>query len=395
MFRVHLYIMDNNHLKKSDTKTKKATTNAFLVFDNNIKIGVKASGKHGIYYGYLCCIDGDFSLKELNKINNEQQFFITDCINIELNSIKTDKHNIIIADSFVDFEENKKNPENTTIISNLSLSKLKSLVNLENINYIRCAIFYPDDFENINEQQLVEINNNLSHMEQFFYKNNLFKDYNTNFKPYFIHKTENNDFNHKFKYFSILEKDKKTVAVIDFGISKSLQELLQKYFNIILLPVNETALHIEYLYKDKKIDGVILSDFIYNTSFVPANIKDEIKKLAQTKIPILCFEASAYMIAEIFGSQTSIINSCYEVDIFDVENIKHKQYKTTKFYYKRIEFLSQNFRHTYYDRHANIVGFESKNKSITCYCFNLTHNSIDVAFFLNEFYKKIVNARKY
>lgn len=369
-------------------------SNAILFFNNDETINVNVKGKHGTFYGYITFIEGEFTISDLQNNGNEMQFFATDCVNIEIDKQQNRKNIIVIGKSFVNFDQ-KYNSGNITLVNGLSPENISNFINNDNdflkLNHQKCALFFPENINDEHKEEIKKIKEKLKSMQDYFYNVDLTKKY-SNFLPYYGENEQLNRFKN-FKKFPIFNK-RKNVAVIDFGISESLKTILQSYFNVIYVPYTETAKHIKYLYYDNKIDGVIFSNFNYNTSFINQKINNELKEILDSNIPKLCIGAGAVLTAELLGSTTKINNNILQIENFDFENIKHRHYKKSNLYYKTIDILSKQLKSKYYNKSVNIVGFESIEKNITGYCFDFINNNIEVAFFLNEFYKKMKNEKR-
>ena len=374
--------------KLFDRKNTDENKNAILFLGNDKQIKVKAYGKHGIFKGYLTFIDGLFSLEELQNNSNEMQFFATENINIELGAFDKTKHIVCFAKNFLHIDDNIEDYcDNATLITDFTPKDVSfcfdQTIEYEKYNHIKCVLYFPenledDDFDNEKIEKM------LSKMPDRFYNVDLFKTQD-DFLSYFGTELKCDNFKNIIKY-PILNCRKK-VAVIDFGISIVLKNLLQSYFDIIFVPFTETALHLKYLYQDKKIDGVIISNFVYNTYFITNDVSQELKKLSTFNIPLLCIGNGAVLIAEILGSTTKIDHSNYNHDTYTVFDLHNIQYEVSNYCNKQIISLSPQLKSTYYATNNKIVGFESTN--IIGYIFEFTSNNIETSYFLNKFYSKL------
>ena len=253
-------------------------------------------------------------------------------------------------------------------------------------------LFFPDDLKSINGETISKLTTEFSAVGSTVRRVNFLSNYQIK-KPYCLKKQSNN-YNDNFKKYPILD-EKRNVAILDFGISEKLLKLLHQYFNIIIVPHNESYVHLSYLYADKKIDGVILPDFICNTDFVPNNEKAEINKLLSSKIPVLGIGNGGILIAETLGAETVDVNCVYDIDNFFVVDATKKQFTVSNFCNKQIVNFPKNVIAKYYDQRANVVGFEQKDKNNIGFTFSFFSDSLNTAFFLNQFYEILKNAEKY
>ena len=75
--------------------------NAILLFKNGKYLKVYATGKTGIFTGFLTIIEGNFSVSELQEFDNEYHFFLTNQSYILIDKLKTNKHIVVMANDFL------------------------------------------------------------------------------------------------------------------------------------------------------------------------------------------------------------------------------------------------------------------------------------------------------
>ena len=387
------------------------TNNAFLFLQNGIKIPVKAYGVRGIFSGFISFISGDFSIEKIQEINNSHRIFITDNSDVYFGKVKNNKHIICFGINFIPNEdentlqEDKNNRDNSNKTSNFDLlCKTKNITLVRNFQqeqisyalknneeYIKfqgnkCLLYFPDDLNSLDgdKETIDETLNNLPNRINEF---NFFQHYICE-HPYFCKGKNSENFNNLYNI-SILKNKRKKVAVINFGISNNLKNILQQYFELIILPMTETATRLEYL----NIDGIIFSDSICDTKFLKEEIKNEIKKILKIRCPILGFEFGAILIAENFGCNIDYDNNIINYEQYDIHSRLNKIFNVSNFYYKKILSLSNGLNPLYYNfNNEEIVGFGKDN--IIGYNFSFTFNNSDVAILLNNFYK-LTNEFKY
>ena len=361
---------------------KNSTKNAVLVFENGIKIDVSAGGKTGIFFGYLCAIDGIFSISDLQDCGNETIFFTTNNAFIKIDN-ELNNHIVIIANNFL----NQNNNKNITIVQDLTQKNISFLLKKNGIkpsNNIKCALFFSRKLEKMKNNFLKEIDKKISMMPKF-YQTNFLEKYQS-FKPYLL------DHNNLIKK----NVKNKSIAVLSFNNNKTqLLNLISIYFDIFMIPYTETYSHIKYLYECKKIDGVIIPHFACNTDFIDNKSKSEIKKLLESNIPVLGIGNGAILIAEIFASKTKIINeNVFRINDYTIVDLNNNLFHASNLCYKQITNLSKNMVANYYDSgYKNVVGFSEKHNNLG-YTFLFSNNNNDTNFFLKKFYKIMKNARK-
>ena len=123
---------------------------------------------------------------------------------------------------------------------------------------------------------------------------------------------------------------------MDFGISESLKEILQTYWKIVIVPMNEHAKRIKYL----TIDGVIISDSVCNTKFVKEDIKAELKTLLEGKIPVMGIGFGGILLSELVGIQTEENKDQFvEIGSYQIYDESKKIFTVDKTCRKNIECL--------------------------------------------------------
>ena len=169
---------------------------------------------------------------------------------------------------------------------------------------------------------------------------------------------------------------------MDFGISESLKDILQTYWKIVIVPMNEHAKRIKYL----TIDGVIISDSVCDTKFVNDDVKTELKTLLEGKIPVMGIGFGGILLSELVGMKTEESkNQFVEIGSYQICDESKKIFAVDKTCRKNIECLPMRneMKKVYYNRDNKIEGFVRKR--LMCCCFDLMENTIDTARILNEF----------
>ena len=381
--------------------------NCWLCFDNGKKLRLKAIGLHGLFRGYLTFVRGNFEFVDLQDINymSSRIFALDDdiCLNVGENTKKADQKDdkkkkkdkkneiinndedrpiAILSSCIPDDWNEEKHGKYITLITNfrpeilsLSLDNDKDFFKYQNAH---CVLYSSD------ESQLKEIEENkvdqlLNEMPRAINDVNLFE--NSAFeKPFYMHRkaTQNINAIDKLEIFN----SKKTVAVMDFGLSDSLKDILQTYWKIVVVPMNERAKRIKYL----TIDGVIVSDSICDTKFVNEDIKTELKILLESKIPVMGIGFGGILLSELVGMTTEESkNQFVEIGSYQICDESKKIFTVDKTCRKSIECLpmQSEMKKIYYNRDNKVEGFIKKK--LMCCCFDLMENTVDTARILNEF----------
>ncbi len=361
--------------------------NAYLIFKNSIKIPVIATGKKGIFCGYISVINGIFSVEQIQKNSIEQQIFTTDNCDIQVGNIKSNKHIIFIGQNFVHNKKKTENLKNATFITGIKAYelaiKVKDNENPATINNEKCLIVFPEKPDDLTEEESNKIYNLLSSDCNFLYEQNLLENVKY-FKPYFY---KNNISPYKcIKRLPIHTKRKK-VLVIDFGCADCHKEILNNYFNCTFCHYTETARSTFYLFKKKRIDGVIIPPSLGDASLINQEVKEEMKKIIESNIPVLGIEFGAVLTAELLGSTTENTSEEYCYNEHFIMNYKHKMLRASKLFYKNITSLPQSLNQTYFDKNNNIAGFYDYHHKNIGYNFSFCFDTADTAKLLNDFYK--------
>ena len=407
--------MSRSESKKSQEKMLKAEhgdhiengENCWLYFDNGKKLQLKAIGLHGLFRGYLTFVRGDFEFVDLQDINymSSRIFALDDDICINVGEItkqveqkddknqKKDKKNEVINDTdnspiailsshIPDDWDEEKHAKYITLITNfrpefLSLS-LDNDDNFFKYQNTRCILYFPDKNGSADMDD-AKIDALLNEMPKTIDDVNLFEKPEFE-KPFFINRKSKNAIKtiDKLDLFS----SKKNVLVMDFGISESLKKILQTYWKVVVVPMNERAKRIRYL----KIDGVIISDSVCDTRFVNDDIKQELKILLEGKIPVMGIGFGGILLSELIGIKTEETqNKFVEIGVHQIRDECKKIFTVCKTCRKSIECLSMpdEMKKIYYNRDNKIEGFV--RKKLMCCCFDLIGNTIDAARILNEF----------
>ena len=366
------------------------TSVAILFFENGKQVKVYAKGKRGVFFGFLTIVEGMFSVSELQEYGNGWQIFTTNQSNVQIGNIRADRHIVVMAPSFATADNSINDQQDITLVYGFTPDMISYQINNDDIfsktNNVRCALFFPDNIDNIKSTEIKKIEQSFAEMPDKIYYMNYLKEYKS-FKPFFLQSVASKYYD-SFKKFPIY-REKKTVAVFDFGTSKSLIEVLRKYFQILIVPYYETFRDIKYLYKDKKIDGVIIPDFVCNIDFINDEQNVEIKHLLDSKIPVLGIGNGAILLAKQLGATIEDADRTYTIDDYIVVDLNKKQFHTTNFCYQQIIKLPLQLRAEYYDEYANFVGFTCLEKNNIAYTFSFFSDSLDTAYFLNKFYRVI------
>ncbi|MBR1428773.1 MAG: hypothetical protein IJ590_00785 [Rickettsiales bacterium] len=381
--------------------------NCWLYFDNGKKLHLKAIGLHGLFRGYLTFVRGDFEFVDLQNINyiSSRIFALDDdiCINVgestETVEKKDDKKKkkykkneianndadnpIAILSSCIPEDWNEeKHAKYITLITNfrpeilsLSLDNDKDFFKYQNV---RCVLYFPNSDEQIDADEK-KIHKLLNEMPKTIDEVNVFAKPEFE-KPFYLNCKAKNAVKtiDKLDLFS----SKKNVLVMDFGISEGLKEILQTYWKIVIVPMNEHAKRIKYL----TIDGVIISDSVCNTRFVNADIKQELKTLLEGKIPVMGIGFGGILLSELVGIPTEENKDQFvEIGSYQIYDESKKIFTVDKTCRKNIECLpmQSEMKKIYYNRDNKIEGFI--RKKLMCCCFDLMENTIDTARILNEF----------
>ncbi len=375
--------------------------NAWLCFENNKKIAVKAVGRTGTFSGYLTFVDGNFFVSELHENSDERQIFVTDNVNITIGELQKNKHIICMAENFNDIKNNEKSDsilKNATFVTDFQPELISCLLDDSNeyktFNNIKCILHFPSNEEKNDKDIFEKINSKISNMPDHFYDIDFLKEHKQHL-PHNIAEMKP-DKNNNFDKLDILNntKNRCKIAVIDFGISSIMKKILQKYFTVTILPYEETCERIGYLYYDNKIDGVVISDSMSDTKFVKDEVKREILKLINNDAPLLGIEFGSLLIAELLDSETQNQNTCFHYNNFCIKNFDNKVLKVSRQYYKQITKLSTQLKTEYLDGKANIVGFRCYEKNILGYNFSFCEDNPDTAYLLNEFFKIMKHKNK-
>ena len=394
-------------VKAEQSRAVKDGNNCWLYFDNGKKLHLKAIGLHGSFRGYLTFVRGNFEFVDLQDINymSSRIFALDDdiCLSVgdsakkaETNDDKKkkkDKKNkvidttenspIAILSSHIpdDWDENK-HARYITLITNfrpeilsLSFDGGNDFFKYQNA---RCVLYFPNSDEQNNADEK-KINKLLNEMPKTIDDVNVFEKPEFE-KPFCINRKAKNTVKtvDKLDLFS----SKKSVLVMDFGMSESLKEILQTYWKIVIVPMNEHAKRIKYL----TIDGVIISDSVCDTKFVNEAIKTELKTLLEGKIPVMGIGFGGILLSELVGMQTEEHKDQFvEIGSHQICDESKKIFTVDKTCRKNIECLpmQSEMKKIYYNRDNKIEGFV--RKKLMCCCFDLMENTIDTARILNEF----------
>ena len=379
-----------------DNERRIQISEAILVFSDSKYLKVRAIGKLGVFYGFLTFIDGVFDLQELQEYGNQYQFFITsnDIVDVAGRIIKN-KHIIVIANHFTaDCMNYANDNKEVTLIDGLNQQDVANLFKESGdcmaVNKIKCALLFTKEGYAVDSCTLEEVFFKLNTMPNTIdgFDGEKFLNY-TSGRPYSL-KLDKSSLKFKKDSFG----SRYNIAVLDFNVKYSILTLLNDYFNVVVLPFNETFEQIVYLYNDNKIDAVVLPDFMYNTYFIKTQQKNEIQKMLYSKIPVLGIGNGGILMAELLDSTIDVVNKACVMNDFIITNNKKQQFYASNFTYQRITQLSQQLSAKYYDEDANIVGFMNYKNNNLGYTFSISTDSSDMSMFLHNFYKVIRNVQR-
>ena len=370
----------------------------WLCFQGGKKIKIQARGKHGVYYGYLTIVDGLFSVADLSDDCNGMQFFVSDNVDIELGNIRKCKPTIVMAESFLVNEKNANfASKNIVLVSNFQPEQISLSLNgseeYTKFNSIKCCLYFKSNDDNISNEDVAKIELELNKMPDKIQNVDFFVRQKW-LKPYFLNKNKHNqdDFAYGKKVSSL--KQQLHVAVLDFGVSHSLKWLLDSYFDVSILPYNETLQQLLYLYQNHKIDGIVVPDFTYNTSFIDEKICNEMRSIINSKIPVLSVAGGAIFVAELLGGQTKIDGKIFTYNTFPIRDLDNKIYNTTYICDKTITDVPSCLHCDLFDLKGRIVGYSNIDKNIIGYNFSLSKKNIENDLFISRYAKMIKKQNK-
>lgn len=389
----------------------KSKNDAMIVFNEGTIVKLNSYGIKDLYYcGYLTFIDGSFTIDILrNSINSglkcRKIFAIKQAVwNIDLKTIEqcdnlnrlmnkdncSNVENIVILTknlpvNLLDKEEEEINEvlkkNNIVLIvdfQNEMISKLlKNDNNYINYQYKECVVATFSKSTNIDLNDILLTAKQLLTNVSFF-QNNFIKNLIIN-NPFLIKKCKIKFIVDKWKKLKIFNS-KKRVAIFDFGISQILLDILSVYFELIVLPIDNSPKRTKYLH----VDGIIISNSVVNYKLVDIKIKENIKNLLNWNKPVLGIAFGGSLLADITGnkieysSQEECLNN---YTIYDNDNKNYYVSNTDGFYIKE---LNNNFVPIFYNREDNkIVGAKGDNKIFLT--FDFLANNIYTATILNLF----------
>ena len=394
-------------IKIEQDVTVKKVGDCWLYFDNGKKLQLKAIGLHGLFRGYLTFVRGNFEFVDLQDINymSSRIFAMDDDICVSVGESaknaeqkddkkkKKDKQNeavygtgnspMAILSSYIpdDWDE-ETHSKYITLITNfrpeiLSLS-LDNDHNFFRYQNVRCVLYFPNEEGQIDVDD-GKIEKLLNEMPKTIDDVNVFEKPEFK-KPFYLNRKAKN----MVKTIEKLDvfNSKKNILVMDFGMSENLKEILQTYWKIVIVPMNEHAKRIKYL----TIDGVIISDSVCDTKFVNNDIKQELKTLLAGKIPVMGIGFGGILLSELVGIKTEESKEQFvEIGVYQIRDESKKIFTVGKTCRKNIECLpmQSEMKKIYYNRDNKIEGFV--RKKLMCCCFDLMENNIDTARILNDF----------
>ena len=298
---------------------------------------------------------------------------------------------IVLTNSLpVDIDFDDERLENITIITGFEKQMIEDIFKCENYiekQNIKCCIIFNNNTTN---NEIEKIKKEFEKLPEFQSNYNYLSKLK-NKKPYKIEKKQGN-FDDKHIAKLSIAQSKKTIGLYDFGISPVLLDILKSYWNIIVLPYNNTAKRTDFL----KIDGVIMSNSLTNTKFVKENIQNEISKLINSDIPMLGLGFGGILMCEICNSLSVETKNENILNCFSTFNNDKKKFCVSNCYSKKIENQSSNNQidTLFVDENNNCFGLKYKNNLM--FDFEFFENNIDTARILNLFENLMdKNSRKY
>ena len=157
--------------------------------------------------------------------------------------------------------------------------------------------------------------------------------------------------------------------------------ILKTYWNVIVLPYDNTAKRTDFL----KIDGVIISNSLINTDFISENIKSEISTLINSDIPVLGIDFGAILMCRILNINTIFSPQETMINNYTIRNNNKKNFEVSNSYFYKIDdIIAKNYiEPVFYNYKNDVVGVRYKNNLI--YNFTFNQNTLDTAKILNIF----------
>ena len=369
-------------------KNNNMCANAYLLFSNGKKIKLKGYGRPGIFCGFLTFINGDFTLEELRyngSFERTKQILCYDNVDILVGEEKKEKNNneeknLIVLTSFlpndIDFDDERL--KNITIITGFDKQIIESIFECKNYidkQNIKCCIVFDNK---IDEKDIRNYTKELEKLPEFQSNYNYLSKLK-NKKPYKIEKKQES-FDDKNIVKLPIAQSKKTIGLYDFGISPILLDILKSYWNIVVLPYDNTAKRTDFL----KIDGVIISNSLTDTKFVKENIKNEILKLINNDIPVLGIGFGGILMFEVLNFSTFYKNNELILNSYQLLNNKKIKFDASLTYLKQFDDIKNttDIDKLFYDING-CCGVKYKNNLM--FNFDLSDNNIYTAKILNIF----------
>ena len=276
----------------------------------------------------------------------------------------------------LDFDEEKL--DNITLATDFEKVDIESLLDCNSYTekqFIKCCLIFVENDKNIDEEQ---IQKELKELPNFAFNYNFLQNFKYE-KPYQLLKTSLVD-DDKIKELPIYQS-KKTIGIYDFGISPDLLNILKTYWNVIVLPYDNTAKRTDFL----KIDGVIISNSLINTDFISENIKSEISTLINSDIPVLGIDFGAILMCRILNINTIFSPQETMINNYTIRNNNKKNFEVSNSYFYKIDdIIAKNYiEPVFYNYKNDVVGVRYKNNLI--YNFTFNQNTLDTAKILNIF----------
>ena len=365
-----------------DKYSKTTQHTGYLYFENGSKVELKCYGEKGVFTGFLNFIEGDFTIEELrynSNFNQQKQMFFYNNLTTRIGaSNPKTKNKIVVLTNFLPLDFDEEKLDNITLATDFEKVDIERLLDCNSYTekqFIKCCLIFVENDKNIDEEQ---IQKELKELPNFAFNYNFLQDFKYE-KPYQLLKTSLVD-DDKIKELPIYQS-KKTIGIYDFGISPDLLNILKTYWNVIVLPYDNTAKRTDFL----KIDGVIISNSLINTDFISENIKSEISTLINSDIPVLGIDFGAILMCRILNINTIFSPQETMINNYTIRNNNKKNFEVSNSYFYKIDdIIAKNYiEPVFYNYKNDVVGVRYKNNLI--YNFTFNQNTLDTAKILNIF----------
>ncbi len=401
--------MDSKNNVKTQINTSKH--GAIIVFNEGTIVELNSYGAEDLYYcGYFTFIDGSFTidilrnyinsglkcrkvfaikqavwscdLKTIEQCNNLNRLKNKDsCSNVENIVILTKNLPVNLIDKEVEEINEVLKKNNIVLIVDFQNEMISKLLKNDNsyldYQYKECVIatFKKNTNVGLNDilSKATKMLTNVS-----FFQNNFIKNIVIN-NPFLIKKYKIKSAFDRWKKLKICNS-KKRVAIFDFGISQILLDILSVYFELIVLPIDNSPKRTKFL----KIDGIIISNSVVNYKLVDLKIKENIKDLLNWNKPVFGVGFGGCLLADITGNKIGYSLQEEYLNDYTIYDNDNKNYYVSNSYGFYIKELNNNFVPIFYDREGNkIVGIKDDNKIFLT--FDFLENNVYTATILNLF----------